>query len=293
MNVAQVVVTGLLLGGIYVLLTVPLNLIFGTMRIIHFAYGDFLMLGMFGGLLLARNTPLGIYSGGFALNVLLFVAVGVLAWFVLFRWLVDRSYTTQIMATLGIGIAIQNLALMFFTGNVQSVRTPLSVASWQFADVFVGLPQLIAGIAGVVIGVGTLLFLKRSAWGRAMQAIAQTKVGAQVVGIPLRRTYFVNTVLTTALMGLMGALLLPIFFVFPTVGLDFIVVAFVVVVLGGMGSIGGGIIAAIVIGLVQSFTASYVGIQWANVTYFALFIAVLVVRPAGLGGIAGTEELGH
>ena len=293
MNIAQIVVTGLLAGGIYVLLTIPLNLMFGTMRIIHFAYGDFLMLAMFGGLLIARNTPFGIYSGGFALNLLLFVAVGVAAWFVLFRWLVDRSYTTQIMATLGIGIAFQNLALMFLTANVQSVRTPLSVSSLQFADVFVGLPQLIAGVAGVTMGIGILLFLKRSSWGRAMQAIAQAKIGAQVVGIPLRRTYFVNVVLTTALVGLMGALLLPIFFVFPTVGLDFIVVAFVVVVLGGMGSIGGGIVAAIVVGLIQSFTASYLGIQWANVTYFALFIVVLVVRPAGLGGIAGTEELGH
>lgn len=293
MDVTQIIVDGVLLGGIYALLGIPLNLLFGTTRIIHFAYGEFLMLGMYGALILFRHTGLDPYEGGVLVMVPVFVLIGVAAYWLLFRWIAEKPYTIQIIATLGFGIALSNLALMVESANVQTVRTAVSGSSVEVLGVLLPTTRLIGFGGALLIALLLAAFLRYSFWGSGMRALTQSKLGAEVVGIPVPRVHQVAVVVTTVLTGVSGALLLPIFTVFPTVGADFAVIAFVVVVLGGMGSIYGGLIAAAVIGLVQSFSAATLGVHWETVSYFLIFILVLLVRPAGIAGKRGTELLGH
>lgn len=292
MIVAQLFVSGLLLGGVYMVLAVPLNLMFGTTRIVHFAYGEFLMISMFLNFWLFQKYGIGPYGGGFVLVGVLFVLFGLVVYKLIFARLVLASHMTQIMATLGLGIALQNLALMLWTADVRTVRTAYTTAAVEVGPIRLAVPLLIASLAGVLLTLAVYALLRFTYWGFAMRAVTQNVRAAEVVGIPPSKAFQVSIVTTTALLGVGGSFFLPVFFTSPTVGLEFAALAFVIVVLGGLGSISGGVLAAVLVGLVQSFSAYYIGIEWQTVVYFALFLVVLFVRPAGLMGQRGTEEMG-
>ena len=291
-EILQLLIEGLLLGGIYALLSLGLNLIFGVTRIVLFVYGELLMLLMYGGFLFWTKTGLDPYL---ALPVLLVVAAvgGLFLYEVLFRRLVRAGHLSQILATLGLAYALQNLALLLWTADVRSVRSALTGRAIVVADAYVSLPYLLACAVGLITSLLLLLFLRYSHLGLAIRAVAQDRTGAQLTGIPLDHIYRISLVLGTMLIALGATFMLPVFTVFPTVGLDFVLLAFVIVVLGGMGSIGGGIAASFVVSLVQSFSGYYIGIEWQNLVYFGLFVFALLVKPAGLAGVRGTEQLGE
>lgn len=288
----QLFVSSLLLGGVYTLLSVPLNLMFGTTRIVHFAYGEFLMIAMYATFWLHELYGIDPYVGGALLVTAAAVVVGFLAHVALFARLVRATHMTQILATLAVAIALQNLALMFWTADVRAIRTDYTNSTVALGSVRLAVPLVIASVVGVLGTIGLLLFLKRSHWGFALRAITQNMAAAEIVGIPIKRSFMLSVVGSTALLGLAGAVLVPVYLTSPTIGLDFSAIAFVVVVLGGLGSISGGVIAALLVGFVQSFAAHFIGIEWQTVVYFALFLVVLFIRPAGLLGTRGTEEMG-
>jgi branched-chain amino acid transport system permease protein len=291
-DLLQLVVEGLLLGGIYALLSLGLNLIFGVTRIVVFLYGELLMILMYGGFVFWRATGWDPYLALPALVVAATV-IGVALYETLFRRLVRAGHLPQILATLGLSFTLQNVALLLWTADVQSVRSAVIGHSVGVAGVHISTPSLIAFVVGLAASGALLQFLARSHSGLAMRAIAQDRTAAELVGIPLDRIYRLTLVLSTVLVAVSATFMLPVFTVFPTVGLDFVLLAFVVVVLGGMGSVGGGIVASFVVSLVQSFSGYYIGIQWQNVVYFTLFVLALLVRPAGLAGVRGTEQLGE
>lgn len=291
-DIAQLIVQSVLLGGVYALLSLGLNLIFGVTRIVIFVYGELVMLFMYAGFLFWKYSGLDPYE---ALPLLLVgaVPVGVLLYDLLFRRLVRAGHLAQILATLGLSYALQNLAQLAWTADVQSVRSAWNGYSLRFAGGNVSAPSLIACVVGLLAAIGLLQYLRRSNSGLAMRAIAQDRTGAELVGIPLDRIYRLTLVLATMLVALSATFMLPLFSVYPTVGLDFVLIAFVVVVLGGMGSIAGGIAAAFIISLIQNFSGYAFGIEWQDVVYFALFVLTLLFRPAGLAGVRGTEQLGE
>lgn len=290
--VLQLLIEGILLGGIYSLLSLGLNLIFGVTRIVLFVYGEFLMVLMYFGYLFWRTTDLDPY---FSLPLLLVLAaiIAVVLYDTLFRRLVRAGHLSQILATLGLSYALQNLALFLWTADVQSVHSALTGRAIVVSGVYISLPYLLACLVGLTASVFLLVFLRYSRWGLAIRAVAQDRTGAQLVGIPLDHVFRISFIIGMMMVALSAVFMLPIYTVFPTVGLDFVLLAFVVVVLGGMGSISGGIAAAFIVSLVQNFSGYYIGIEWQNFIYFALFIIVLVVKPAGLVGIRGTERLGE
>ena len=291
-EILQLLIEGLLLGGVYALLSLGLNLIFGVTRIVLFVYGELLMLFMYGGYLFWTGTGLDPYL---AFPVLLIVAAvgGTFLYEVLFRRLVRAGHLSQILATLGLAYALQSLALLLWTADVRSVRSALTGRAIIVADAYISLPYLLACAVGLIVSLLLLVFLRYSHLGLAIRAVAQDRIGAQLSGIPLDRIYRISFVIGMILIALSATFMLPIFTVFPTVGLDFVLLAFVIVVLGGMGSIAGGIASSFVVSLVQSFSGYFIGIEWQNLVYFALFVFVLVVKPAGLAGIRGTEQLGE
>ena len=285
----EVLLAGILIGGLYGLLSSGLTLIFGITRVVNFAHGDFLTIGMYGGVvgmgflglspLLALPLITLVMFGLGMVTYLLFIAP------TLNQKTVrkDDSHTSQIVITFSLGILIQNVLLMVFSANQRAVSVPWS-GLIQLGSVYVGRPQVVAFAISAVCFVLLYLFLTRTRTGKAVRATVDDSDMAKMVGIATKRMYMLSFGLGIALAGLAGVILVTYYPVTPTTGAAFLAIAFVTVVLGGLGSVVGALIAGIIVGLVQQFSAAYLAIDLQDIGLFVLFIAVLVFRPAGLLG---------
>ena len=287
-TILQLLVSGLLLGGIYALMSVGLTLIFGTMRVVNFAHGEFLMLGMYSAYFLWKWAHIDPYIA------LLIVApgsflVGIIVERVIIRRTIGGPEVTQIFATLGLSILLQNGALYFFSGDYRSVTTSVSTAAISLGSIRIPQGQLISAIVATVLAAGLYVFLKRTLVGAAIRATAQHRGAAALMGINVQRIYAVTFALGTMAVAVAGCLVAPLYSVYPRVGFDFLLIAFVTVVLGGLGSVSGAFVASVVMGLLVSFVSYYFGATNAQLAYFVLFMIVLAVRPAGLFGQRGAE----
>ncbi len=285
----QLLVTSLLLAGVYALVSVGLTLIFGVMRLVNFAHGEYLMLGMylaFWSFSLWRLDPyLAVLTAA-----PVFLLVGLATYYLVVRPVVPRPHTVQIFTTVGLSILLQNLALFLWTGDFRFLRTDYTNIVYKLDGVAVNFPQLAAFGVSVAATLGLFAFLKWTWWGMALRATAQDRQAAVLMGINVDRAYGLAFAVGIGLAGLAGALIAPLYAVYPTAGLQFVLVAYVVVVLGGLGSLIGALIGSLVIALLDVVGAFLVGIAWKEALYFVAFLLVLLVRPAGLFGQRGAEE---
>jgi branched-chain amino acid transport system permease protein len=288
--IAQVLVAGLLIGGIYALIAVSLNIIFGVLRIINFAHGEYLMLSMFGAYWLSR-LGLDPYVA-IVVVVPVMALLGALTERFLIRYTLAAHAHVKIFVTMGLSIALQNLALLLFGADYLNVRTPYQTATLVLEGVAISIPRLVSFVAMLGAAGGLHLFLQRTDFGRAIRATAQDRTTARLMGIDVDRVYMVTFAISTGLVGLAGCLLVPVYSVFPTVGVEFVIVAFVVVVLGGLGSLPGAVIGGLAIGIIEQLSGFFIDTSLRKVVYFAIFITVLALRPAGLLGQRGAEEIG-
>jgi branched-chain amino acid transport system permease protein len=288
--IAQVILSGLLIGGIYALVAIGLNLVFGVLRIINFAHGEYLMLAMYAAYWLWR---LGVDPYvAIVLVVPLMVLFGAVTERLLIRYTLAAHAHVKIFVTLGLSIALQNLALLFFGADYLSVRTPYQTMTLAAGGLAISVPRLIACVLMLASAVGLFLFLHYTDFGKAIRATAQDSTTARLMGINVDRVYMVTFAIGSGLVGLAGCVLTPVYYVFPSVGTDFVLVAFVVVVLGGLGSLSGAVAGGFLIGVVEQLSGFFIDTSLRQVVYFAIFIGVLVVRPAGLFGQRGAEEIG-
>ncbi len=287
---AQVAVSGILLGGVYALISIGLTLIFGVLRVVNFAHGEFLMVAMYASFWLYRLYGLDPYASILLVVVLLFL-VGLVVEFLVIRPILKASSSMQIAATVGLSILLQNLALVSMTANYQSVQTQLSRAVISVGPLVLGVSRLLAFLVALAITGILFLFLQKSYLGKAIRCAAQDRTAALLMGINIDRVYLVTFAIGSALVGVAGALLMPLYPVFPTVGTYFVLVAFVVVVLGGLGNLTGALLGGFIIGLVEAFSGFYVP-ELKEAVYFVVFIVVLLIRPTGLFGVVGAEEVG-
>jgi len=288
--VLQVVLSGLLVGGIYALVAVGLNLVFGVLRIINFAHGDYLMLGMYAAYWLWRHG-VDPYVG-ILLVVPALALFGALTERFLIRYTLAAHAHVKIFVTLGLSIALQNLALLVFKADYLSVRVPYQTDVWQVFGLAVSVPRFVAFVAMLVASGALFLFLKKTDFGRAIRATAQDRDTARLMGINVDAVHLMTFVIGSALVGLAACLMLPIYYVFPTIGIEFVVAAFVIVVLGGLGSLHGALVGGLVIGVVEQLSGYFIDSTLRQVVYFVVFMLVLAVRPAGLFGQRGAEEIG-
>ena len=286
----NILAVGLLLGGIYSLVSVGLNLIFGVIRIVNFAQGEFVMLGMYGAV--AAQIALGTdpYLAVAIVVPALFV-LGAAAYWVILRPLQDEPMM-QIFATFGLLMLLQNLVLAATRGNAFSANSVLASVSVAIGPVQVGLARLIPLAASTLVALGLGWYLKISLTGKAIRAVAQDRKAARLMGIDVERTYTVSFGLGSALAGLAGCLLAPLYTLSPQIGVNFIMPAFAVVVLGGLGSVKGAYVGGIIVGLTEAIAGFYLDPALKQAVLFMVFIIVLLVRPAGLFGHAGAEEVG-
>ncbi len=276
-------INGLLQGAIYALVALGLTLIYGVLHIINFAHGSLLMLAMYGVFLLFNNFGIDPYA---ALPILV---IGMFALgYGLQRVLIGRASHGRdeniLLVTLGISIVIENLALFFFQGDTRTIDVPYAFDSIEIAGVFVAIPRLIAFGAALLIAALLWLMIQRSDVGRAIRAVAKEKQGARLVGINVDHIYAVSYGIGIACLGAAACLLMPTYLVYPTVGHAFVLIAFTVVVLGGMGSFPGALLGGLLIGLCESFGGLFLGESFGQIGIFLVFIAVLLFRPSGLMG---------
>jgi branched-chain amino acid transport system permease protein len=287
----QIVVSGLLLGGIYALVSVGLTLVFGVIRLVNFAHGEFLMLAMYLTYFLFQYLGLDPLLAMLVVAPALFV-FGVIVERTVIVPTLNAPHVVQVFATLGVSLVMQNLALFFWSANFRSVTTWYSTATFTAGPVLVSVPRLVAFAVAFAIALVLYVFLRTTWLGKAIQATAQHRSAAMLMGVDVDRIYRVTFGLGSACVGIAGALLLPIFPVYPQIGVDMILVAFVIVVLGGLGSVPGAMLGGLIIGVVETASGYIIETNWKQAVYFVLFIVVLVLRPAGLFGVRGMEQLG-
>ncbi|MEN6437066.1 MAG: branched-chain amino acid ABC transporter permease [Syntrophobacter sp.] len=287
----QLVISGLLIGGVYALISIGLTLIFGVMRIVNFAHGEFLMFAMFAAYWILEFTGLSTYVTAPLVALLLFV-FGAVIYVLIIKRTVGSPMVVQIFATVGLGLIMQNVALVLWSGDFRTIRTPEASAVLKFAGIQVSYPLLIASVAAIMIALALFAFVAWTYPGKAIRATVQDRTAAQLMGIDINKVYLMTFALGSALVGIAGALLAPAYPIFPSVGTNFGLASFVVVVLGGMGSMTGALLGGLLIGLVETLSGFFIDAALKQAVYFVVFIMVLVFRPTGLLGQRGAEEVG-
>ena len=285
----QLLINGLLLGGMYAIIAVGLTLIFGVIKVANFAHGELLMLGMYAVYLLYKYLGLHPYIAAAPTVVLLFI-IGVAIQRFIIQRLLDADPEIQIFATVGLSTALMNLALLVFGANMFSVQAPALRATLSFGTLSIVGANIVMFLGSLALVSGLHLFLTRTYLGMAIRATAQNQVAAPLMGININRVYMVTFGIGAGCVGLAAALVMPIYTVFPTIGTYFVLTAFVIVVLGGMGSIFGAFVGAMIIGVVDSLSGYYIAPDLKEVVYFLIFITILIVRPTGLFGLGKGSE---
>jgi branched-chain amino acid transport system permease protein len=286
-ELTQAIVNGLQMGFLYALVAVGLTIIWGLMEMINFAHGEFLMLGMFGAWWLSvavgldpllSMVPVGLVMYGF----------GILVYRLLMRRVQGGDPFTQIFATIGLLFLLQNAIVAGFTSDYRfvgdSALTRLSGTKLQLLGITFGVPLLAAAGLALLLFLGLYLLIERTEFGLALQATSEDRDAARLVGIKPQRMFAVAWGLGAALVAIAGAILVNFFATYPQVGLQFTVLAYAIVALGGFGSILGTLLAALVVGVIQSVTVVYLPPAFKDAFVFASYLLIGLFRPQGLFG---------
>ena len=276
-------INGLLSGGIYTLVASGLTLIYGVLHIINFAHGSLLMLAMFGVYFLLTKLGVDPY-----LSLVVMVPAMFALGYVLYRGLIGKLAHGKdeniLLITLGLSILIENLALMFFKGDTRTISVSYSDRMVELGPLLLSFPKIVSFVAAMVLCALLGLFIQRTDTGRAIRAVAKERMGARLVGIDVDRVFAISYGIGLATLGAAACLLMPIFYVSPTTGHVFVIVAFTVVVLGGMGSFFGAVVGGLIVGLTESFGGLFLGESLGQIGISLIFILILLFRPQGLFG---------
>jgi len=280
---------GLTTGAVYALVALGLTLIYGVLHIINFAHGAALMLALYGVYLLVTRLGWDPYAS-LPLMVAGMFALG----YALQRVVINRASHGKdeniLLVTLGLAIVMENLALLAFSADTRSIDTPYTLRTVQIPAPFgagpamIALPKLIAFGGALAVAALLLWIVKRTDLGRAIRAVAKEKQGAKLMGIDVEHVYAMSFGIGLACLGAAACFLLPAYYVNPQVGSGFVLVAFTIVVPGGMGSFSGALLGGLLIGVVESIGGLLLGDSLGQVGIYLIFIAVLLLRPQGLFG---------
>lgn len=277
------VLNGLTTGALYALVALGLTLIYGVLHIINFAHGALLMIGLYAVYFLNVQFGVDPYVSLLIVPPLMF-ALG----YALQRGIITRAGHGRdeniLLVTLGLSIVIENLSLFVFKSDTRVIDTPYSFEVVEILGAFLPLPKVIAFIGAFVTAGILWVLMARTDLGKAIRALAKERKGAKLVGINTEHVYAMSFGLGIACLGVAACLLLPSYYVSPQVGHGFVLIAFTIVVLGGMGSFVGALIGGLIIGVVEALGGLFLGESLGQIGIFAIFILVLIFRPTGLLG---------
>lgn len=279
----DLLVLGVMAGGVLALVAVGLTLIFGVMDVMNFAHGEFVMLGMMATAVIVSGTGMNPYLAG--LIVLIgSLPISYLIYLGIIKQTLGKSLNVQIFTTLGLSIVLQSAALMIFGSKTFAFSDPFSSTRIQVLGVPVELGRVIAFFGGIVLVGGLWLFLNRTRAGKSIRAVAEDNYAAKVVGLKINKSYATVFVLGSAFAVAAGVLVVPFTAVSSSTGLSYVLTSFVIVVLGGFGSLGGAFLGGLIVGIIETFVGYYFGTQWMQASVFILFVLILAIRPQGLFG---------
>lgn len=279
----QTIVNGLFTGSIYALVAIGLTLIYGVMLILNFAHGEFLMIGMYvayGTFTLFGMDP---YLS-IPIAAALVFGFGALIQSGLVQRVLDAHPLNQIILLLGVSTLMIGLVQFFLTAEPRVVRVPYETAVWVLGGLRFSIPRTVAFFSAMLISLALYLFLQKTRIGAAIRAVSQSRPAAMLMGINVKRIYWLTFGIGAAVTAVGGVLLTPNYRMIPTVGQSFSVVAFVVVVLGTMGNFIGAFVGGLIIGVVEAFAGYWLGGDVKIIASMLVFILILLFKPAGLFG---------
>jgi branched-chain amino acid transport system permease protein len=283
--ILQAIVSGVLMGLVYALVAVGLSLIFGLMEIVNFAHGEFLMLAMFAAFwfwaLWGLDPLLSL-----PLVAALLALAGLLTHYGIIRQVLNAPVLAQICATFGLAVTLRATAQFVWTPDFRTIADPMVAGRVAVGGIFIGQPQLVAGLVCLLAFIALWVFVTRTETGTALQATAQDREAAAVMGIPTDRMLALGWAIGLGCVAVAGTMLANFYYVFPDVGVNFALLAFVTVALGGFGSILGSLAAGLLIGLVESLGGLLIDPSYKTLIVFLLYLIVVILRPGGLYGRA-------
>ena len=277
------IINGFMFGAIYGLVALGLTLIYGVLHIINFAHGAMLMLALYSAYFLFKILNIDPYVA-----ILIVTPASFIFGYVIYRWGIGKLSGGKdqniLLITLGLSIILENAALFFFTGDQQTISLSYSYDSLDLGFLYLSYPKLISFIASLVICGLLWMLMTLTDLGKAIRAVAKQREGARLVGIDVEHVFAVTFGIGIACLGAAGCMLLPIFYVDPYTGNVFVIIAFTIVVLGGMGSIVGALLGGFIIGITESVGGLLLGESLGQIGISLIFILILIFRPTGIFG---------
>ncbi|HQB35335.1 MAG TPA: branched-chain amino acid ABC transporter permease [Syntrophorhabdus sp.] len=280
----QLIINGCLTGMTYALMALGLSIIFGTLGLINFAHGDFIMLAMYGGFLISLCSGMDPYLGLFIMLPVAFV-LGIALYRFLFKRLIDAPEESHIIATFGLSFVFQYGAMLLFSAEYKSVSTDYSANVFHFWNQYIDYPHIYGALAAVILIALLISFLHYTNTGRAIRAVSEQRRGAMMIGINVHKIYAIAAGLGLCCIAVSGVSLITFESVHPTIGPHFNLLCWIIVVLGGIGSIPGTILGAIIIAVMEMMVGYYFEPALTTFAYFVMFLAILMIRPSGIFGV--------
>ncbi len=298
----QTLISGVLLGGLYALIGIGMTIIMGVMKIINLAHGELMMVAMYIAFVLYSYFHIDPYMSVFIAAPVLFLLGIILQKYLINPVLKVDSILpeNQVILTVGIGMVLANIATIIFTSDYRQTPVDYSTKAWYLSDLWkkspielsLSFPWSVSFVIAVLITIGLWFFLSRTDTGKSIRATAQDKDAALLMGVNTGRMRVLTFGLGSSLVGAAGCLFIPIYYIYPDIGGQFTLIAFVITILGGLGSTVGAIIGGLILGIFESLTATYVGMGWASVGRFTVFVAALVFLPGGVASLLRSKRLG-
>lgn len=285
MDVVQVIISGLLLGGVYALFATGLNMVFGVMKVINLGHGELMMLGAYITFFLFDQAGLNPIIS-LPISALLMLAFGVLLQMTLVERVVNQPLLSSLLLTFGLSTLMMGVAMNLWTTNFRSVAWEPLTGSWTVAEVAISKSRLVAFVIALAVTAGMWLFLEKSTFGKAIRATSQHPQVAQLCGIDVRKVRLATFGLGSAMAAISGSLIAIIFTINPEMGRMFIGKGFAIIVLGGLGSFFGAFLGSLVLGVGETVTAYFTNTQLSEGVAYLILLLVLLFRPSGFFGKA-------
>ncbi len=279
--ILQTIISGLLTGSTYALISVGIALIFGVVELVNFSHGEYLMVAMYVSFWCYKLLDLDPYLS-FPIVLTVMIVLGILSFKIIMQRVLHAPHEIQILATLSIMLIFQNLVLMLWRADYRNVRTDYSASSINLSGLSISTPKLIAFMAALAAAIGLYLFLQKTYTGTSIRAISQNNRAAQLMGIKLNRTYCLAFTIGISFTAIAATVLIPIYPAYPMVGQGFLLPAFITMVIGGMTNIPGVVVAGLIVGLIEALTAYTIGPEYQQIAYFLLFLIVIIFKPQGI-----------
>jgi len=299
----QTLISGFLLGGLYALIGIGMTIIMGVMKIINLAHGELMMVAMYIAFILFSFFHIDPYLSVFIATPALFLLGVAIQKYLINPVLKVESILpeNQVILTVGIGMVLANVATIIFKSDYRQTPVEYATKAWYLSDVWkkapielsLSMPWSVSFVIAVLITACLWFFLAKTDTGKSIRATAQDHDAALLMGVNVNRMRVITFGLGSALVGAAGCLFIPIYYIYPDIGGQFTLIAFVITILGGLGSTVGAIIGGIILGLFESLTATYVGMGWAPVGRFVIFVAALIFLPGGVASLLKTRKFGR